>query len=86
MSNVVVKAEFRPAGAVWGAGLPEPGAGEVIAAAGRFRRVGRLWRRCYAIVSFLVLCPLLLFGADSSLRIVDSLGGSRSVVARQRQS
>jgi hypothetical protein len=86
MSDVFVRADFPPAGGrrrpVGPAGT---GPGKVIEATDRFRRVRRLGRRGYAILSFVVLCPLLLFAPDSSLRIVDSLAGSRSVVTRQRQ-
>ena len=84
-SDVVVRAAFSPAGAGRRpADRAGSDTGKVITAAGRFRRAGRLWRRGYAIVSFIVLCPLLLFAPDSSLRIVDSFAGSRSVVTRQR--
>jgi hypothetical protein len=79
MNGIVVKAAFQRPRGLHGAG------GEVITAHHRFRRVRSFWRRSCALVSFLVLCPLLLFGSGSSLRIVDSSAGSRGIVARERQ-
>ena len=85
MKAVVVRGVFQPARTAPLRGGPDERAGEVIRADHRFRRVRRLCRRSYAVVSFLVLFPVLLFGPDSSLRIVDSLAGSRAVLARTRQ-
>jgi hypothetical protein len=85
MKAVVVTGVFQPARTDRQPGAPSEHPGTVIPAGHRFRRVRRFCRRSYALVSFLVLCPILLFGPDSSLRIVDSFAGYRGVVARERQ-